>query len=1074
MLKGCYYRCPVVIEEGDREHPRFFVLAQVIEYNELADAVQVKMHDLLGSKCFYSDILRQDVYRTDAITRCEAIPGGTVEGSWGRGLVVSRAKKPYAADQPYWYWIKLSNGKYVKTCETELKIEYSQMNYDPKEQIRAYEFQHPSWFINHLKVSRNRHLINHATYGFQTLAGCRAYLMPHQISTVARCFETQPVRYMLADEVGLGKTVEACSILSILVSENRNLRTLIIVPGALVSQWKSELHYKYGLFAEISATDSRLCILPVEDLERSGRIMEAEWDLAIVDETHRLLVNDGWYRQVETLSRRVKHVLLLSATPIQDRNEEYRRLLALLNPEQYADMTQEQFAWLVKKQKRIQKSVNQQLGRLDRYEEYCEIIIDKLKEIAETLEDKALDKLISSIDIAVEDRGLEQAKQALSYICENYRIERKVIRNRRQLISQRMARRTLRAVPYRPLSLNENYNEIGVIQNTLAFLAEKGDNTEEYVNQVAIPMLSALFSSPWAFEEVLQKLEVNNSILLDDTDIWQRQAENEHKLVNMALDEDPEMIKGRLMTAMNFIDQETDIVDSSKCKIVVFTAHNATLSSFLCLFNSRYAEMGIQAVAFGSHMSRAELEESVYRFQNDPDCRVIICDETGGEGRNFQNAEMVIHLDMPWNANSLEQRIGRLDRLGRDPDMDVQSVVLYAEGSVEEQLFHIWRDGMKLFEQSLSGLEIITGELNHLVVEALLEDYYTGLTNAFDDILEQAEEMRESVEDEQDFDLGATLYRPLSQGIEHLLSMYAAEDNDLFATAMMGWAGQAGLFAEKPSSDGLIEFRESSFSVNAARQSLFIPPDWAMYKSSSIMRREGKILGSFDRKMAAMREDILFFAPGDLVYDAIISNAVGCSRGRCSAIATIGNYYYDGIVYIYNIEPPLDELLERESGLQTLSQYRMYLPLEQIMIPMPLTEASRNIPEKDVINTLLSITDRNAEHLGRRSANRLATPPLERFIERNPPNHWEPLIENCSAAAYQRAVAAMRKASDLSSAKKEMQRVLNGYRAECMYFERDDRTIDEKLNTFRATLKALTSAKPVLDAVCFLRVRKNG
>ena len=132
---------------------------------------------------------------------------------------------------------------------------------------------------------------------------------------------------------------------------------------------------------------------------------------------------------------------------------------------------------------------------------------------------------------------------------------------------------------------------------------------------------------------------------------------------------------------------------------------------------------------------------------------------------------------MPWNANSLEQRIGRLDRLGRDPDMDVQSVVLYAEGSVEEQLFHIWRDGMKLFEQSLSGLEIITGELNHLVVEALLEDYYTGLTNAFDDILEQAEEMRESVEDEQDFDLGATLYRPLSQGIEHLLSMYAAEDN---------------------------------------------------------------------------------------------------------------------------------------------------------------------------------------------------------------------------------------------------------------------------------------------------------
>lgn len=101
--------------------------------------------------------------------------------------------------------------------------------------------------------------------------------------------------------------------------------------------------------------------------------------------------------------------------------------------------------------------------------------------------------------------------------------------------------------------------------------------------------------------------------------------------------------------------------------------------------------MGVHAVAFGNHMEREELEDSVYAFQNDPECRVIICDETGGEGRNFQNAAQVIHLDIPWNANALEQRIGRLDRLGRNPDMDVKSVVIYADTSVEEQLFHIWK-----------------------------------------------------------------------------------------------------------------------------------------------------------------------------------------------------------------------------------------------------------------------------------------------------------------------------------------------------------------------------------------------
>ena len=629
-------------------------------------------------------------------------------------------------------------------------------------------------------------------------------------------------------------------------------------------------------------------------------------------------------------------------------------------------------------------------------------------------------------------------------------------------------------IPYTPLSLNENYNEIGAIQNTLAYLSDNGEDDENYVTETAIPLLSALFSSPWAFEDALRRLKIDDGILLESAAAWRRQAENEHSLVNIALDEDPDLIKGRLMTAMDYIDQETDILDDESCKLVVFTAHNATLMEFLKLFNARYADMGVHAVAFGNHMEREELEDSVYAFQNDPECRVIICDETGGEGRNFQNAAQVVHLDIPWNANALEQRIGRLDRLGRNPDMDVKSVVIYADASVEEQLFHIWKDGMKLFEQSLSGLEIITGELNELIIEALLDDYYTGLNNAFDDILDQAEEMRESVEDEQDFDLGATLYRPLSQGIDNVLSIYASEDDNLFATAMMGWGKQAGLNPEKPTKTGLIEFRESSFSVNAARQSLFIPPDWKRYSNTSIMRREGKILGSFDRGTAATREDILFFAPGDAVYDSIISNAVGCNRGRCTGIETTGTYNYDGLVYIYNIAPELDELLENEMPMQTLAQYKMYLPLRQIFVAIPLNIKSKEIPEKEVVKTLLALRPNDAGHVGRRSAGRLSISPLERFISLTPPSTWEPLVDKYSASAYARARARLEKRSDLEAAEKEMQRVLNGYRAECIYFERDMSGVEERERLFDMTLRALKNAKPVLDAVCFLRVRTNG
>lgn len=1074
MIVGCYYRCPIEVEAGDKNHPRFYVLAQVVEYNEIADAVKTEMHDLLGSGEYYGDLFRRNLFFAQDVTRCEAAPGGVVEGSWGRGTIISRASEPYAEDQPYWYWVKLPNGKCVKACETDIKLDYSQMNYSPEKQLRAYEFQHPTWFINHLKVSKNLHLVNNATYGFKVLAGCRAFLLPHQISTVARCFETTPVRYMLADEVGLGKTVEACSILSILKSENSSLRVLIIVPGALVSQWKNELHYKYGIEAAIASARAAVCLLPMEDIDKSKAILDANWDLAVVDETHRLLAQDEWYKQIQILSRNVTHILLLSATPIQDRNEEYRRLLALLNPEQYENMTAERFAWMVKRQKRIQKSANLLLGYLERYDEYTEIILDDLKTIVETLEDSALEKMVEEIDLSAEDQGLSMVKRALAYICENYRIERKVIRNRRQLISEKMAQRTLNAISYSPLSLNENYNEIGAIQNTLAYLADNGEDDEEYVTQVAMPLLASLFSSPWAFEDTLRRLKIDDGILVDSAAAWRQQAENEHSLVNVALDEDPDLIKGRLMSIMNYIDQETDILDDENCKIVVFTAFNATLTEFLKLFNSRYTEMGIHAVAFGKHMSRDELEDSVYAFQNDPECRVIICDETGGEGRNFQNAEQIIHIDLPWNANALEQRIGRLDRLGRDPEMDVKSVVIYAEGSVEEQLFHIWRDGMKLFEQSLSGLEIITGELNELIVEALLDDYYNGLTNAFDDILDQAEEMRESVEDEQDFDLGATLYRPLAQGIDNVLSIYANEDDNLFATAMMGWGKQAGLTPEPPTRTGLIEFREGAFSVNAARQSLFIPPNWSRYENSSIMRREGKILGSFNRKTAAVREDVLFFAPGDAVYDTIISNAVGCSRGRCTGIEAAGPFNYDGVVFIYNIVPALDELLENGGTLQTLAQYKMYLPLQQIIVAMPLNARSKEVPEKEVVKLLLGLKPGNAGHLGRRSGGHTGVSPLDRFINQTPPSTWEPLIDRVAERAYQRACMRLEKRSELDAAEREMQRVLNGYRAECIYFERDMAIVEDKEKIFEMTLRALKNAKPELDAACFLRVRSNG
>lgn len=1070
MLNDCYYRCPIPIEEGDNEHPHFFVLGQLLEYNELSNGVKIKMHDLLGSECYYSSLFKYNVFFAPSITHCQALIGGVVEGRWGRGEIASIIE-PADNAQPYWYYIKLPTGQYVKACETDIKIEYTQMNYSPARQLRDYEFQHPSWFINHIKVSRNLHLVKNASYGFDVLAGCRTFLLPHQVCTITRCVETTPVRYMLADEVGLGKTVEACSILKILMSENQDLKTLIVVPGALVGQWKNELHYKYSLSAKENRSTAEICIVALENLCKFNTIVEKKWDLAIVDELHRLLGDDKTYSVVQQISKKVTHILLLSATPIQDRNEEYRRLLALLSPEQYEQMTPEHFSWLVKKQKSIQQTVNQQLGRLDKFNDYRESILEKINGIADSLEDRALKKLVKSIDIDAEDHGKDIVTQTLSYICENYRIERNVIRNRRQLISANMANRDLDEHPYVPMTADDIYNEMGAIQTTLGFLTKESDDTVEYVTSTAIPLLSALFSSPWAFEAQLHKLGITDGSLLSYATTWKKQAIIEHSLANQALDEEPDLIKGRLMHVLDYIDQDTPIYKDSSFKLVVFSGFTETVKVFSELVSLRYSS-DIYTVTFCKGMPPEELENSVYAFQNDDTCKIIICDETGGEGRNFQNATQIIHLDIPWNANALEQRIGRLDRLGRDLTADVVSVVIYAENTIEEQLFHIWKNGLKLFHQSLSGLEIITGELNQLIVEALLDDFYNGLNNAFDDILEQVDEMRDSVEDEQLFDIGATMYRPLSQRINNVLNLYAEENDNIFAEAMLGWGGQSGLVSEAPTVNKLIEFKQNRFSPNSARQSLFIPPKWSLYDSSAIMCRTGQILGVFDRKVAAAREELLFFAPGDAIYDSIISNAVSCSRGHCTAIGIAGTFNFDGLVYIYNVNVPINELLEEGISPQTLAQYKMFLPLNQIIAVIPLTSPSTKIDDDKVIKLVLSAKEHHVTHLGRRSHSRFGVAPLEKFIAQTPPDVWEPLVDQCTENAYRIAYSKMKEQAEIGGAKKEMQRIINGYKAEALYFERSVNIISEKTALYNATLKALQSAKPVLDSVCFVRIRQ--
>ena len=150
-----------------------------------------------------------------------------------------------------------------------------------------------------------------------------------------------------------------------------------------------------------------------------------------------------------------------------------------------------------------------------------------------------------------------------------------------------------------------------------------------------------------------------------------------------------------------------------------------------------------------------ELQDAADAFQSSDRCRILLCDELGGEGRNFQIASQIIHIDLPWTPAQLEQRIGRVDRFGREGT--VLSIVPFAQNWPEHDLFRIWQDAFHLFTQSMSGLEIALETIQNKLLDAIFQSSRDGIANLIDTMVEEADKLRQAVEEERYFEEAAKL-----------------------------------------------------------------------------------------------------------------------------------------------------------------------------------------------------------------------------------------------------------------------------------------------------------------------------
>ena len=310
LEKRMYVRFPADAESIS--DPRVFMCGQIAEIDEFKKTVTIKIHDPFEYLQFFENYPKNKVeLPIQAVDHCGMFIGSDV---MVHGKICTVRTRQKDQEGYFAYYVQDKKSKDVfEVSEKEIVAAFNNGHVDPSVQLARYEFQNPCWYLGHSVVSRSMNILNNSINGFKELAGSKIYLLPHQVNTIMRCLQEKPCRFMLADEVGMGKTVEAISILKIYMQDKACVKALIVVPKTLKAQWEKELLLKFNLSTGTGKNYSSIAIKSVQELDSMD--LNRNWDFVIVDEVHRCLSDKIVYEQLHRLSRKAQNVLLLSATP---------------------------------------------------------------------------------------------------------------------------------------------------------------------------------------------------------------------------------------------------------------------------------------------------------------------------------------------------------------------------------------------------------------------------------------------------------------------------------------------------------------------------------------------------------------------------------------------------------------------------------------------------------------------------------------------------------------------------------------------------------------------------------------
>jgi ATP-dependent helicase HepA len=604
--------------------------------------------------------------------------------------------------------------------------------------------------------------------GLGSFLGGRVRLYPHQLYVAERATRTDPVRWLLADEVGLGKTIEAALILNRLVHMRRVERCLVVAPEALTVQWLGELWRKYHqVFTLLDAKRladverdfgagfnpfdaHRRVVIALETLierpELTDAAVRAGIDLLVVDEAQRLRRPPGHpgepgYRAIAPIAALNRHVLLLSATPLDDDAHGFFRLLQLLRPDEFPE----------------DGSFEDRLARGT-----------PLPDCTSSTRRSDIGGLPPRVGIAVDLDGSRTAQ--------------------RDAIEA-----TLREAPA-PHAVARR---------------QKADR------------IRRLLASGAALHAVLR---------LDES--LRRRTE--------ALDASDARLEWLLARAPRW--------RAAGDKTLVFVEHRETLEMLRTLLSHRGQ---LATGVFHEELSAVRRDTEVARFREPRGPSLLISTEAGGEGRNFEFCRRIVLFDLPWKPTVVEQRIGRLDRIGRRIPVDV--VYFRPAAGVGRWVAQLL-EAVGVFHEPLAGLEPQLAHIEPAIEEMALDPSAALTPEHIDALLETARSARTRIREAAYQQLHRSPYRAeMAAGI---LSRVPAQLDALNERAVITACARLGFTIERPRGG-------QAYAIEIGNHSLVDKLPGVASGASFV--------GTFDREEAVEDETIDFFASGHPLVEGVFA-----------------------------------------------------------------------------------------------------------------------------------------------------------------------------------------------------------